>query len=424
DSLITGLNEVPYVPPGILNAEGNIVSGKEGSQTQVPNHLGIHIAITNVTPTNAGTFNVTTNTGINFSGPNNSGSPIPIEVNVAAIFDVSITSQEDINVLTQKIEAGDYDSEKFSAARNDHTISSTIPGIRDDEAKLSGNTNTNETPIEGDDASLSDNTSEAHSIAGITSELIGMMNNLVGSSKVNFGSSIMMADDFSCPSINTPIVRDVFNKGTLISYAGATSLVSVVPIKDTSLKDNITLGIPLLDGSGFSKETVQVEYEWKPPRLINKRKSGKTCSTNINRSGVNVDKTTWQPIRPKVRCESKAHGNSPKNRVPNVNTFVHTSSTKQPAKAVDIQSSSYNRVTGKKGGLKTPTSSSNIPTSNPYDLLAREFDPENFTRSGGDVQDDMESEEEVEVVFDETTNLPSSTITGASTYTAPDAFKT
>ncbi|GJT77832.1 hypothetical protein Tco_1044557 [Tanacetum coccineum] len=51
-----------------------------------------------------------------------------------------------------------------------------------------------------------------------------------------------------------------------------------------------------------------------------------------------------------------------------------------------------------------------------------------YTRSGGDptsVQDDMEDEEEVEVVFDETTNLLNSSITGASTYTAyPDVFKT
>ncbi|GJR90177.1 hypothetical protein Tco_0214188 [Tanacetum coccineum] len=51
-----------------------------------------------------------------------------------------------------------------------------------------------------------------------------------------------------------------------------------------------------------------------------------------------------------------------------------------------------------------PELSSNIPTSNPYDLLSQEFDPENYTRSGGDpisVQDDMESEEGDEVVFDE-----------------------
>ncbi|GKC94526.1 hypothetical protein Tco_1159968 [Tanacetum coccineum] len=54
-------------------------------------------------------------------------------------------------------------------------------------------------------------------------------------------------------------------------------------------------------------------------------------------------------------------------------------------------------------------------------MLAEEVDPENFTRNEGDVQDDIKSEEEVEVAFDETTNLRSCTITGASTYTAPDA---
>nr|GEY80389.1 hypothetical protein [Tanacetum cinerariifolium] len=83
-------------------------------------------------------------------------------------------------------------------------------------------------------------------------------------------------------------------------------------------------------------------------------------------------------------------------------------------------------VAVRKGVLRVSTSSSNIPTSNPFDLLFQDFDHENYTRSGGEpnlAQDDKESEEEVEVVFDETTNL-SSTITGASTYTAHDASKT
>ncbi|GKD26692.1 hypothetical protein Tco_1232906 [Tanacetum coccineum] len=79
-----------------------------------------------------------------------------------------------------------------------------------------------------------------------------------------------------------------------------------------------------------------------------------------------------------------------------------------PAKAVDISSSSYTSDTTKKGGLKAPTSSFNIPTSNLYDMLSQEFNPENYTNSKGGpnlVLDDMESEEEVEVVFDEITNL-------------------
>ncbi|GKB48784.1 hypothetical protein Tco_0899537 [Tanacetum coccineum] len=85
-------------------------------------------------------------------------------------------------------------------------------------------------------------------------------------------------------------------------------------------------------------------------------------------------------------------------------------SKNQPAKAVDIPSSSYTNVTTKKGGQQVSTSLSNVPTSNPYDWLSQEFDPENYTRSGGcpNVLDDIKSEEEVEVVFDETVNLPSS----------------
>ncbi|GKE90831.1 hypothetical protein Tco_1571926, partial [Tanacetum coccineum] len=41
-----------------------------------------------------------------------------------------------------------------------------------------------------------------------------------------------------------------------------------------------------------------------------------------------------------------------------------------------------------KGGFHVPTSKPSVPTSNPYDVL-----------------DDMESDEEVEVVYDETVNL-------------------
>ncbi|GJY14128.1 hypothetical protein Tco_0383437, partial [Tanacetum coccineum] len=147
---------------------------------------------------------------------------------------------------------------------------------------------------------------------------------------------------------------------------------------------NVT-AIPIVDMTNDGFQTV-----------VNKRRSGIIGSTNTNRSSVNVAKTAWQPIKLKVGFEPKVHGYSPRNGAPNVSTFakdgsnsVHTSSKKQLAKAVDIP----------------------------------QFDPESYTRSGGDVQDDMESVEEVEVVFDETTNLLSSTITGTSTYTAPVVSK-
>ncbi|GJV74900.1 zinc knuckle CX2CX4HX4C containing protein [Tanacetum coccineum] len=159
---------------------------------------------------------------------------------------------------------------------------------------------------------------------------------------------------------------------------------------DTVLKESITMGIPLLDGPSFSKEmnamtipTVDMTNDGFQV-VLNKRKSSKTGSTT-NRSSVDVAAYQFED------------GSKP--------------------------SSSFFSAYSKMGGRKAPTNSSNILTSNPYDLLSQEFDPENYTRSGCDpnlVQDDMESEEEVEVVFNETTNLLSSSITGASTYTAPD----
>ncbi|GKA59819.1 hypothetical protein Tco_0759132 [Tanacetum coccineum] len=102
------------------------------------------------------------------------------------------------------------------------------------------------------------------------------------------------------------------------------------------------------------------------------------------------DDDTSLPIKQKVRFEPKAHGISPKNGAPNVSisakdgpNIVHTSSKEQPAKVDDIPSS---------GG-------------------------------DSDVLDDMESEEEVEFVFDETVNLLKTTKIRVSTYKAHDVSK-
>ncbi|GKE64083.1 hypothetical protein Tco_1518244 [Tanacetum coccineum] len=92
------------------------------------------------------------------------------------------------------------------------------------------------------------------------------------------------------------------------------------------------------------------------------------------------------------------------------NTFVSSTSKAGP----NLNSS----ITIKNGGTNDHTCSSNIPTSNLYVALSQEFDSENYRRSG----EGMESEEEVEVVFDEFANLLKSTSTGASTNTASDSF--
>ncbi|GKC64556.1 zinc knuckle CX2CX4HX4C containing protein [Tanacetum coccineum] len=189
--------------------------------------------------------------------------------------------------------------------------------------------------------------------------------------------------------IGKPIMLDSFTSSMCIDSWGRSSFARcLIEVKAGELlKDSITVGISLPDGLGFTKETVRVEYEWKSPRCEQCKIFGHAydqCPKSATAIPI-VDMTNdgFQT----VRFEPKAHGNSPKNEATNVSTSAKddpTSSKEEPAKAVDIPSSSYTSATAKKGGLKDPTISSNIPTSNPYDLLSQEFNHENYMRSGGD----------------------------------------
>lgn len=57
------------------------------------------------------------------------------------------------------------------------------------------------------------------------------------------------------------------------SYARALSEISL----EQNLKDKLVIAIPLLDGSGYTKETINVEYEWKPLRCDTCKLFGHSC---------------------------------------------------------------------------------------------------------------------------------------------------
>ncbi|GJZ00936.1 hypothetical protein Tco_0518897 [Tanacetum coccineum] len=157
---------------------------------------------------------------------------------------------------------------------------------------------------------------------------------------------------------------------------------------DVALKDSVTMGIPLPDVVPTIDKMNNDGFQ----TVVNKRKNGKTGSTINNYSGAATGKATWQLIKQKVRYEPKAHGNFPKNGAPKVST----SAKDDPSK----------KLCAKKGDPHVPTCKPSVPTSNPYDVL-----------------DDMESEKEAEVVYDENVNLKSIR-TGVSPSMAPDGSKT
>nr|GEW08144.1 RNA polymerase II second largest subunit [Tanacetum cinerariifolium] len=190
-----------------------------------------------------------------------------------------------------------------------------------------------------------------------------------------------LPEDGVIPSQDTPIVPSAFINSKPIFFARC-----LIEVKaDEVLKYSITIGIPLPKGSGVFWKWFELSMSENHlgvnlvmyminalnatdipivdmnddgfQMVVNKRKSGKTGSTSTNRSGVTVGNATWQPIKSNVIFEPKAHGNSPKNRAPNV--FISA-----------------------KDGLNIVlTSSSNIPISNPYDLLSQEFDLGNYPMS-------------------------------------------
>jgi hypothetical protein len=68
--------------------------------------------------------------------------------------------------------------------------------------------------------------------------------------------------------IGKPKVLDTYTTSMCLNMWGRSSFArALIEVSaDDPFKDTITMAIPEEDGLSFSKETVAVEYEWKPPR--------------------------------------------------------------------------------------------------------------------------------------------------------------
>ncbi|GJY68888.1 zinc knuckle CX2CX4HX4C containing protein [Tanacetum coccineum] len=217
--------------------------------------------------------------------------------------------------------------------------------------------------------------------------------------------------------IGKPIMLDSYTSSMCIESWGRSSFARcLIEINvDDVLKESLTIGVPLIEGSGFTIETVTIEYEWKPPhydlckifghvhdhcpkkvsipptvvtsnvatptvkktnngiQTVGKnKKKGKSKSTNSGHFGGHSVKQT-------VRYEPKATTSTPKKGVNNVGNASKSSSVLKT--------------------FVTSTKKGNITTSNSYFAL------------------DDDSDEEVENVYDESANLFQSTKIGGSSST-------
>ncbi|GJS66843.1 zinc knuckle CX2CX4HX4C containing protein [Tanacetum coccineum] len=214
--------------------------------------------------------------------------------------------------------------------------------------------------------------------------------------------------------IGKPIMLDSYTSSMCIESWGRGSFARcLIEINDDDvLKESLTMGVPLIEGSRYTVEIVTIEYELKPPRcdlckifghvhdhcpkkvsipptvvtsnvatptvgktndgfqtVGKKKKKGKSKSTNGGQFGGHSIKQT-------VRYEPKATTSVPKKGPTNVGN--------------ESKLSSMSKTT------ITSTKKGNISTSNPYFAL------------------EDESDEDVENVYDESANLFKSIKTGES----------
>ncbi|GKB16044.1 hypothetical protein Tco_0849967 [Tanacetum coccineum] len=182
-------------------------------------------------------------------------------------------------------------------------------------------------------------------------------------------------------------------------------------VKKADLLDVVTVGIPSLNGEGFTKETIRVEYEWRPPKFDICKIFGHVydhCPKKVVSSPI---VTTSNVVTPTVETNDgfqmvgKKKKRKGKSKFTNCGQFVGPSvkqnvryepkaTTSAPKKgATNMGNSSKSSSTLKTTG--TSSKNDNIITSNSYSALNDE-------------------EEDVENVYDESANLFQNTKTGGS----------
>nr|XP_043630019.1 uncharacterized protein LOC122601316 [Erigeron canadensis] len=141
--------------------------------------------------------------------------------------------------------------------------------------------------------------------------------------------------------IGTPKMLDSYTTNMCLDSWGRSSFarafVEISAEKD--FKDELSIAIPTLEGEGYTKETMKVEYEWKPPRCKNCSVFGHddlTCPKYI-KAGTNattrVDKDGFEEVRRKGKAKTGFNVNKQKPKFeyrPIAKPSASTSTTTKP----------------------------------------------------------------------------------------------
>nr|GEW68023.1 zinc knuckle CX2CX4HX4C [Tanacetum cinerariifolium] len=188
---------------------------------------------------------------------------------------------------------------------------------------------------------------------------------------------------------------------------------------EADLVDVVTIGIPSLTGEYFTKETIRVDYEWRPPRCdvckifghVHDQCPKKVVSPSIVATSTIVTPTVELSNNGFQMVGKKKKKGKPKST--NGSQFVRSSvkhnvkykpkaATSQPKKiATTVGNTS--KLSSKSKSYGTSSKQGNVTTSNSYSALEN---------------DENEDEEHVEIFYDESANLfPKSRVGERSSFT-------
>nr|XP_043639257.1 uncharacterized protein LOC122610328 [Erigeron canadensis] len=185
-------------------------------------------------------------------------------------------------------------------------------------------------------------------------------------------------------------------------------------LADQALKDELKIAIPIMEEEGFVKESMRVEYEWKPPRCASCCIFGHSdaqCPQNVKvyTKGSDVDSGGFKEVKGKRKAKQGVPIKQHKTR------FEYRPVNKNDTTSVADPSSSESAV----------------KTSNAYELLS-DFsegvnEPVNTAATSSEQRDkpkastEDEDDDEVEVIWDESAQYmasntkPNNSSEGAST---------
>ncbi|GJX89820.1 zinc knuckle CX2CX4HX4C containing protein [Tanacetum coccineum] len=207
-------------------------------------------------------------------------------------------------------------------------------------------------------------------------------------------------------NIGKPILLDSYTSSMCIESYGRSSFARClieINAKDVLL-ESLTIGVPLIENTGITIETITIEYEWKPPRCdlckifghIHDHCPKKVLISPIvaNSNVVTPTAATSNVVAPTVEKTNDGFQTMGKKEEEGYEPKATTSAPKKKTTNVGNAKSMLNTTI-------TSTKKGNIATSNPYFAL------------------EDESDEDVENVYDESDNLFQSTKTDkSSSFTA------